>query len=421
MDPVSGGNSVSNNPRMNLLQGGSGINDTQSESAKTEAPMADVEENSQASAYGAAAAPVVAKPSPTIIEEAEAIPEPVAPVPEPRPVTPEVQAMASSPKKTGGVIIGVLVVLLLIAGAGIGGWWLLTQNNQPSAPVPVEISVATPTELTQAGSDGKDIPAKGSTNQTTVKFNFALGTSANTGSVVPEVELRPVGTAFTGEPTNTGQEVSADGSDLSFSVESDTLTQGTYHWQARVKKGEDASDWAIFGEDSSAVSFTVDTAAPVQPTVSSIGGQPVANPTIVTSNTPAFTGKAEANSKITIAVGSGTNLNATADASGNWTVTPTSQIANGQYEVTVVAVDPAGNSSTQAKVALTVNPATAADTAPKPTVSSGQAAAPPAQTPATPTTLAPTGDNTRTVSLVSLFILTLAFVGILLIRRRDAT
>lgn len=420
MDPVSGGNSVSNNPRMNLLQGGSGINDTQSESARTEAPMADVEENNRAT-YGAAAAPMAAKPSPTVIEEAEAAPEPVVPVPEPRPVTPEVQAMASTPKKTGGVIIGVLVMLLLVAGAGIGGWWFLTQNNQTSAPVPIEISVATPTELTQAGSDGKDIPAKGSTNQTTVKFNFAMATSATTGSVVPEVELRPVGTAFTGEPTVTGQEVTADGGDLSFSVESDTLTQGSYHWQARVKKGDEASEWAVFGEDASAAAFSIDTAPPAQPTVSSIGGQPVANPTIVTSNTPAFSGKADAGSKIAIAVGSAANLNATADSSGNWTVTPTSQIANGQYEVTVVAVDPAGNSSSQAKVALTVNPAIAADTAPKPTVSSGQAATPPAETPATPTTLAPTGDNTKDISLVSLFVLALAGVGFMLIRRRDAT
>lgn len=404
---------------MNLLQGGSGINDTQSESAKTEAPMANVDDQA---GYAAAAAPAVAKPSPTLIDEAEEAPEPVAPVPEPRPVTPDVQAMAASPKKSGGKVVAVLVMLLLAIGAGIGGWWFFTQRgNEPAAPAPVEVSAATPTQLAQAGSDGKEIAAKGSTNQTTVKFKFSMPTSANTGSVVPEVELRPVGTAFTGEPTITGQEVTASGGDMSFSVESDTLTQGSYHWQARVKKGEDVSEWAVFGDDATAVAFSIDTAPPAQPTVSSIGGQAVANPTIVTSNTPAFSGKAEPNAKITIAVGTGTNLTATADANGNWTVTPTSQISNGQNDVTVVAVDTAGNSSSQVKIALTVNPATAADTAPKTSVSSGQAATPPASTPQTPTTLAPTGDNTKLVSMISLFVLALAGVGFMVIRRRYAT
>lgn len=405
---------------MNLLQGGSGINDTQSESAKAEAPMANVPEGND-SGYAAAAAPVVAKPSPTVIDEAETAVEPAPPVPEPRPVTPDVQAMAASPKKTGGVIIGVLVMLLLVAGAGLGGWWFLTQNNQQEAPVPVEVSVGTPTGLAQQGVDGKEISAKGSTNQTNVKFNFTLATSANSGSVVPEVELRPVGTAFTGEPTNTGQEVTADGGDINFSIESDTLTQGSYHWQARVKKGEETGEWAVFGDDASAIAFSIDTAPPAQPTVSSIGGQAVANPTIVTSNTPVFSGKADPSSKVTIAVGADSNISATADTNGAWTATPSSQIANGQYNVTVVAVDPAGNSSSQLKLALTINPATTADTAPKPSVSTGAASTPPATTPQTPTTLAPTGDDTKTVSLVSLCVLALACVGFALIRRRYAT
>lgn len=406
---------------MNLLQGGSGINDTQSESAQTAAPMANVEENSDAG-YAAAAAPVAAKPSPTVIEEAAAEPEPAPPAPEPRPVTPDVQAMAASPKKSGGKVVAVLVMLLLAAGAGIGGWWFLTQRGgETASPAPVEVAVATPSGLIQKGADGKDIAAKGSTNQTSVKFNFTLATSANTGSVVPEVELRPVGTAFTGEPTITGQEVSADGNDLNFSVESDTLTQGNYHWQARVKKGEEASEWAIFGDDASTVAFSIDTAPPAQPTVSSIGGQPVANPTVVTSNTPAFSGKADAGSKITIAVGTESNITATTDSNGSWTATPTTQIANGQHDVTVISVDPAGNSSSQLKLALTVNPVTAADTAPKPSVSSGQTSTPPPATPAPDTTLAPTGDDTSLVSLISLCVLALSIVGFMVIRRRYAT
>lgn len=415
---------------MNLLRGGSGVNDSQSsDSPPEQAPIAAVP-NVDLPAEEPALVP--SQPPVQNLKAADTDNEPDLPVvqvvPDPRPVTPNVQA--SSPKRRGGWAVAGIVFLLLLTGAGIGLWWVLTQqSNEPASPVPIEIEAAAPTDLKQSGVDGSEIEADGQTNQTKINFSFTVPTNANVGSIIPEIELKPVGTAFTGEPTITGQEIEADGGDLKVSVESDTLTQGSYHWQARVKKGETASEWVVFGSDAAAAGFSIDTAPPAAPVLATIGGQAAGSSATVSSNQPALSGRSEPNSKVNITITPGdAHLTATADASGNWTATPTSQITAGQHEIVLVAVDQAGNSSSQAKVALMISAPAAAAEAPKPAAQPTQSSTPPPAASPAPTTaasdsvttLAPTGDNTSIVSVSSLALFTLSAVGYLIYRRRYA-
>jgi len=91
---------------------------------------------------------------------------------------------------------------------------------------------------------------------------------------------------------------------------------------------------------SGAFDFTVDTAAP-------------AAPVITTANGGTIAGTAEANSSIAIDTdGDGTpDATVTADGSGNWSYAPTTPIADGTT-ISVTATDAAGNASAPATIAI---------------------------------------------------------------------
>jgi hypothetical protein len=207
-----------------------------------------------------------------------------------------------------------------------------------------------------------------------------------------------------------------------------------------LKDGQN-SDWAAAGQ-ATAPSFSVDTVAPAAPKITEVGGKPFAATSVVTSNQAPFTGTAEPGSTVTVTVApDNLTFTGTTDAGGKWSIQPNKDVPNGQHQVSVTAADLAGNRSAPIALALAVNPATAADVkptpapAPAPTPSpapTAVAAAPtPAPTPApspspaptpqvqTPTTLAATGDNIWTMSLLSL--LALGVAGALLaLRQRHA-
>jgi ubiquitin len=87
-------------------------------------------------------------------------------------------------------------------------------------------------------------------------------------------------------------------------------------------------------------SFTVDTTAPVVPTVA------VTRST--TDTTPDFSGTAEVGSTVTLLVGGTTELGqATADVNGDYTFTPSTPMAIATHAVTVRAADAAGNVSSE--------------------------------------------------------------------------
>ncbi|MBS3048423.1 Ig-like domain-containing protein [Enterobacter mori] len=101
-------------------------------------------------------------------------------------------------------------------------------------------------------------------------------------------------------------------------------------------------------EPSDPIGFIVDTQPPAKPTIDTVyddAGQQtgnIANGGITDDSTPDFTGTAEKNSLVFIIVNGRTVDSVTADATGTWTWTPALGMANGHYDVSVVAQDKAG-------------------------------------------------------------------------------
>ncbi|MDM0115511.1 Ig-like domain-containing protein [Variovorax sp. J22R133] len=120
---------------------------------------------------------------------------------------------------------------------------------------------------------------------------------------------------------------------------------------------------------SAPLNVVIDTAAPAAPTtlvatddVGAKTGQ-LANGDVTDDNKPALSGKAEPGSTVTV-YDNGTKLGtAPVDANGNWTLTPTTPLADGPHAFTATATDPAGNTS-PATAPLNVTVDTAAPVAP---------------------------------------------------------
>ncbi|WP_181377711.1 Ig-like domain-containing protein [Limnobaculum xujianqingii] len=99
--------------------------------------------------------------------------------------------------------------------------------------------------------------------------------------------------------------------------------------------------------------IVIDTIAPASPTIESViddvGGYQgmLQNGDETDDYTPTFSGKAEAGSMV-ILYGNGQIIGSAAvDANGNWTFTPTTPLAMGEYDFTVAAMDAVGNLSDQ--------------------------------------------------------------------------
>lgn len=95
----------------------------------------------------------------------------------------------------------------------------------------------------------------------------------------------------------------------------------------------------------------VDTQAPnpvvltsIMDNVGSVTG-PIQRDGTTDDKRPTLNGTAEANSLVTIYIGEVAVGSVKADASGNWSFTPGSDLADGRYEFTVTATDAAGNTS----------------------------------------------------------------------------
>ncbi|PIF78337.1 hypothetical protein CLU95_5522 [Variovorax sp. 54] len=99
------------------------------------------------------------------------------------------------------------------------------------------------------------------------------------------------------------------------------------------------------------VGFTVDTAAPAAPTIvaaeDDVGAKQGAlvNGGVTDDPSPTLSGKAEANSTVTVYDNGRPLGTATADAAGNWAYTPTTPLNEGVHSFTVTATDKAGNTS----------------------------------------------------------------------------
>jgi hypothetical protein len=427
MDPTSGNNSTNptNNPRLDLLHS-SGDNQQLAGAAGSYGPVAASSKPSPPAPRSQPQPSKAPASAASYVKSAEAE-RPKAPVPPP-PLPPEPRnapepklsaPSAPRPNRGGPILIG-LAVVLVVGGVVGGGWALLSHRHstpvatKPPAPASTAVTPAVPTDLNQVDSSSTTISQGAATKKTQITFQFSE-TASGSGSLTPEVELEPNGTSFTGQPTITGQAVSTSGSTVQLSVNSATLKDGAYHWQARVASGGKNSGWATFGGSASAVAFTVETTAPGAPTVTTVGGAAVANPTTVSSNQPVIVGKTAPGATVTVSITPDSqSFTTTADASGNWTLTPGANIPNGQHQLSITATDAAGNVSTPTQVALSINPVTASDSSPV-SGATGQTA-PATTTPATH--LAATGDNTTLVSALSFAVMVMAAGGIMWVRRR---
>ena len=114
---------------------------------------------------------------------------------------------------------------------------------------------------------------------------------------------------------------------------------------------------------SSALSVTIDTAAPVIPAIAAYSTDSgTAGDGITNDNTLTLTGSAEANATVKVYDGVTLLGSATADGSGNWSYT-TAALTNGAHSLTATATDVAGNTSA-ASSALSVTIDTSAPVAP---------------------------------------------------------
>ncbi|PYP34940.1 MAG: hypothetical protein DMD46_14705 [Gemmatimonadetes bacterium] len=151
---------------------------------------------------------------------------------------------------------GTYLIEATSAGTGQTGTFTLSVTR-PRAPTG-------PASLVQLRSDSTTaIPLGGSTDQTSVVVRGVLADPDPADSLRLEVELQPVGTAFTGTPNHTGARV-ANGQTAFVGVPGLANNTG-YRWQARTadQTGR-VSDWTAFdGNPESPPDFS--TSVPVPP------------------------------------------------------------------------------------------------------------------------------------------------------------
>ncbi len=348
-------------------------------------------------------------PAPTPPVQAPTPPPPVT-LPKDVPQAPVVAPARVRTPQDGRWLKVVLIAVIVLAIVGVGVYFVTHRSASSETPTPlpsptaspssstssVDITTAKPTELTQHSAINDSVlAAGGATNSGTLSLSFSGPQSASAWT--PEVEIEPVGTAFTNKPSAVASS-SVTGTTATVGT---SLKDGSYHWQARFTSGGSSTAWVSYGgNDESAADFVVDTTAPAAPTVSTIDGKAVVGgKATLSNNRPVFKGTAEPNSQIMVHLQpNDLSFSSTADATGKWTVTPSSDVPNGDIMATVMSSDAAGNNSPMADLTLALNSAPMA-----PAVAGG---------------LAHTGDNTRIFNLLGLAMMAGSAAWLVRLRRR---
>lgn len=351
---------------------------------------------------------------PPEVPVAEKAPEPPKPPPPPPPpVTPPPPIAPPKPKspRNNRPIVIALIIMLLLALAGGGAYWWFKIRKPTASSTPstsqsnqaVALTTVAPTNLTQVNSSSQTVAAAASV-KVPMELNFTIVTKATTGTATPQVEVQPLGTAFTGKPTYTGTALNANGGSLAAKVAVTDLKDGSYHWQARMMVGSDNSDWVAFAAAGvTTADFVVDSTAPKAPAVTTVGSQSIkagVTALTTTANPTTIAGTAEPGDAIAVAIApDNLTATATADVSGHWSITISTALANGAHTVSITSSDAAGNT---ASTSFTINANTAA-------------AAPATQT------VAATGDSTRNYSLLGLALILVSAGGLVLVARHGQT
>jgi hypothetical protein len=116
-----------------------------------------------------------------------------------------------------------------------------------------------------------------------------------------------------------------------------------------IEYGGMAGDPALKITDTATVNVR-DLTAPTMPVITT----PVSG-SVTSNQRPLISGTAEANSTVTVIEGGETICTAEASASGDWSCTPGSDLAEGLHTVTATARDAAGNISPEASTTFTID------------------------------------------------------------------
>ncbi|WP_052420457.1 Ig-like domain-containing protein, partial [Hyalangium minutum] len=248
----------------------------------------------------------------------------------------------NTPAYTGTAEAG-STVTVIVDGTAVGttiasatGAWSLTQATAlADGPHTVK---ATATDA--AGNTGPESATNTFTVDTTAPAapvvtapvdgsTIADNTPAYTGTAEPNSTVTVI---VDGTPVGT---IPADGS----GAWSFTPTVGLPNGLHTVKATATDAVGNVSAE-SATHSFTVDATIPPAPVVLT-----PANGSVTNNTTPVISGTSEANATVTIYLGAQQLGTTTADASGNWTLTVPTPLAEGPYDVSATATNVLGNTS----------------------------------------------------------------------------
>ena len=186
--------------------------------------------------------------------------------------------------------------------------------------------------------DGSTLLGSATANDEGV-WNFAADLSDDQISA-PVSTATITGRAMPGSDSTTGGELAAVSESRAWGFTTGPLADGVHNFTAV------STDLAgNISATSTVLSVTIDTAAPVVPSITAYSTDSgTAGDGVTNDNTLTLTGNAEANATVKVYDGATLLGSATADGSGNWSYT-TAALANGAHSLTATATDVAGNTS----------------------------------------------------------------------------
>ncbi len=259
----------------------------------------------------------------------------------------------AEPGATVSVVIGGQT---LTATAAADGTWSVTPTtaltNGDYTPVVTVTDAAGNSATTVGASITIDtVVAPATTGALASSSDSGLVGDNTTNSTTPTIS----GTAEPGATIKVvvgGQTLTATAAaDGTWSVTAATLAAGTY--TPAITTTDKAGNTAT----STATAFTIDTSVTTTAKLDSSSDSGTAGDNITNDNTPTISGVTEPGASVKVVVG-GQTLTTTANASGAWSVTPTTVLADNTYTPVVTVTDVSGNTATVNGTAFKVDTVT---------------------------------------------------------------
>ncbi|MGE9761310.1 Ig-like domain-containing protein [Pseudomonas sp. PDM20] len=109
--------------------------------------------------------------------------------------------------------------------------------------------------------------------------------------------------------------------------------------------------------DPTTITVVIDTQGPEQPDawLDPESDSGIKDDNITNDTKPTIDGKTEPGADVTVSFPTGETITTQADAEGNWQVTPTQELADGDQKIVIIATDPAGNPSEPKEIIVTID------------------------------------------------------------------